>query len=234
MGARFARILNDRQKQALFWQIFRGKKRLDTAEKEQRRNLRELKRVWEANPELKGITGFADFGEVMGAATYVVPRLADQEQFDTSTAYQFAAMEVVFREAVRLGRSFGSTHFWKQTRHSLVERASKARSDALFLERAGRHHMKDENDAYALRQRGKELQRYLRKTAEKYESYAKLLANGHLDSSASVEFVQRMAGTLKDLFGKRLISTVATIASVALNRPVDRPVTPAAVRDWCL
>jgi hypothetical protein len=223
-------LLNDRQKQALFWQIFRGMKRLDTAEQEQQRNLRKLKRVWEANPKLEGTTGFADFGEVEAAMTSAAPEMADHGRVETSTAYQFAAMEVVFREAVSLGNFYGSTHFWKQIRHSYVERASKARSDALFLERAGRHHIKGENNAHALREHGKVLQKFLRKIAEKYETYAKLLADGHLDSSASVEFVRQMAGTLNDLFGKRLTSTVARIASVAL----DRAITHTEVRDWCL
>jgi hypothetical protein len=90
-----------------------------------------------------------------------------------------------------------------------------------------RVHFKNEDDAHDLRQRGKELQRYLRKTAEKYEAYSNLLADGHLDGSASIEFAQRIAGTL---FRKRMISTVATIASVVL----DRAITPVAVREWCL
>jgi hypothetical protein len=68
----------------------------------------------------------------------------------------------------------------------------------------------------------------LHKTAEKYEAYAKLLAEGHLDSSASIEFVRRMAATLKGVFGKHLISTVATIASVGLNRKITR----VNVKDW--
>jgi hypothetical protein len=73
-----------------------------------------------------------------------------------------------------------------------------------------RVHFKNEDDAHDPRQRGKELQRHLRKTAEKYLAYSNLLADGHLDGSASIEFAQRIAGTL---FRKRMISTVATIAS---------------------
>jgi hypothetical protein len=65
------------------------------------------------------------------------------------------------------------------------------------------------------------------KRAEKYEAYSNLLADGHLDGSATIEFAQRIAGTL---FGKRVISTVATIASVA----PDRAITPVAAREWCL
>jgi G:T/U-mismatch repair DNA glycosylase len=138
-------------------------------------------------------------------------------------------MEMIFRKAVSLGRYFGRLHFWTKTRHSFVEQALKARSEALFVGRVGRHHIKDQKDGYALRQRGKKLQNSLNKAAEKYEAYANLLADRHLDSIASIEFVQRMAGTLKNVFGKRLNSTVATIASVAL----DRAITPANVKDWC-
>jgi hypothetical protein len=215
--------------EVVFRQIFQAYTRLDRAKKEYRRNLRELKRAWEANPDLKRITGFADLEEAMAAVrSDVDPEIMDQARVEAST-YQFAAMEVVFRKAVSLGRYFGSPHFWTKTRHSYVEQASKARSEALFLERVGRHHIKDQNDAYTLRQCGKKLQRSLYETAEKYEAYANLLADRHLDSAASIEFVRQMAGTLKDLFGKRLNSTVATIASVAL----DRAITPANVKDWC-
>jgi hypothetical protein len=56
-----------------------------------------------------------------------------------------------------------------------------------------------------------------------------VLTDRHLDTTASIEFVQQMAETLKDVFGKRLNSTVATIASVAL----DRAITPAMAKDWC-
>jgi hypothetical protein len=194
--------------------------------------------MWETYPELKRITGFANVEEAIANERNVAAE-RDRESVETSavhengaaasTAYQFAAMEVVFREAVSLGQTFGSTQFWKQTRRSYMERALKARSDAGFLERGGRRHIKNRDDAYDLRRRGKDLQRSSRKTAEKYEAYAKLLSDGHLDSSASIEFARRMAGAMKDLFGKRLISTVATITSVAL----DRAITPAAVRDWC-
>jgi hypothetical protein len=221
--------------------------RLRTAKRQAEANLRQataqLKRTWEANPELKRITGFSDFKEVIAnttAACDLAPEIKNQEPVETSTAYQegveastayqSAAVEVVFQEAISLGQTFGSTQFWEQTRRSYVERASKARSDAAFLEQAGRHHIKNENDAHDLRKRGKELQRYLHKTAEKYEAYANLLADGHLDSSASIEFAQRIAGTLNDLFGKKMSSTVATIASVAL----DRAITSVAVREWCL
>jgi hypothetical protein len=246
-GRRLRSLLNNQQDRALFLRHVRERHRLKTAKKQAKANLRaataELKRTWETYPEFKRITGFADFEEVIAdrtAACDVAPEIKDhdpvetstgyQEGVEASTAYQFAAMEVVFRQAVSLGQTFGSTQFWKQTRQSYIERASKARSDAGFLERAGRHHINNENNAHDLRQRGKELQRYLRKTAEKYEAYANLLADGHLDSSACIEFAQRMAGTLNDLFGKRMISTVATIASVAL----DRAITPVAVREWCL
>jgi hypothetical protein len=56
-------------------------------------------------------------------------------------------------------------------------------------------HFKNEDDAHDLRQRGKELQRYVRKKGREYEAYSNLLADGHLDGSASIEFAQ-IAGTL--------------------------------------
>jgi hypothetical protein len=242
-GRALRSLLNYQQDRALFFQHFRERERSETVIKQAKANLRvaaaELKRMWETYPELKRITGFANVEEAIANERNVAAERTDRESVETSTvhekgaaastAYQFAAMEVVFREAASLGQTFGSTQYWKQTRRSYMERALKARSDAGFLERAGRRHIKNRDDAYDLRRRGKDLQRSLRKTAEKYEAYAKLLSDGHLDSSASIEFARRMAGAMKDLFGKRLISTVATITSVAL----DRAITPAAVRDWC-
>jgi hypothetical protein len=210
-------LLNDLQEQALFLYHGRQLDRVRTAKKQVSAALREatarFKKAWDANPEFKKISGFSDFEEMIaerGAACDIASDIAEFERVEPSTEFQFAAMEVVFREAVLLGQSCGSTHFWEQTRHSYIERASKARSDARFLKSAGRHHIKGESPAVALRQCGKELQRSLLKTAEKYQAYANLLAKGHLDSSASIEFVCRMAGTLNDLFGNRLISAVAT------------------------
>jgi hypothetical protein len=193
------------------------------------RTLRELKKAWEANPDLERITGFADLEEAMAAVRSDLDgEILDQAQVKAST-YQFAAMEVVFRKAVSLGRYFGSLHFGTQKRHSYLEQASKARSEAFFIGRVGRQHIKDQIDGHALRQCGEELRKSLNKTAEKYKEYANLLADRYLDITASIEFVQQMARTLKDVFGKQLNSTVATIASVAL----DRAVTLTNVKDWC-
>jgi hypothetical protein len=97
------------------------------------------------------------------------------------------------------------------------------------LKHAGGRHIDGDSDAVALRKQGKKLQRLLLNTAEQYEAYADLLTKGQLDNSASLEFVRRMSATLKDLFGKTLISTVGTIASVALNRVIS----PVTVREWC-
>jgi hypothetical protein len=210
--------------EVVFRKILQAYTRSNRAKKNQR-TLRELKRAWELNPDPRKIP---DLEEAIAAArSDVDPEIVDQAGVEASR-YQFAAMEVVFRKAVLLGRDFGSLHFGTATRHSYLEQASRARSEALSLERVGRHHIKDQKHGRALRQCGKKLQNSLNKTAERYKAYANLLADSHLDRTASIEFVRQMAGTLKDVFGKRLNSTVATIASVAL----DREITRANVKDW--
>jgi hypothetical protein len=233
-GVSMRSYLNDHQDRALF-HYYRRKihglkaiKRQALAELKQ--NTAQFRKAWAENPEFKSISGFSSFEEMIAktppdSASEVTP----PECVEPSTEFQLAAMEVVFREAMVLGRSFGSSHYREQTRRSYLERASKVRADARFLERAGRHHVSGDNGAVALRRQGKKLRGSLLNAAKEYEVYADLLAEGQLDNSASIEFVRRMAGTLKDLFGKKLISTVGTIASVAL----DRTITPVAVRDWC-
>jgi hypothetical protein len=225
--------LNNRQENALFLYYLREIHRVEAAKTHALAGLKkataQFKKAWDANPEFKSISGFSSFEEMIAKTPCdTASEITAPEYVETSTKFQLAAMEVVFREAVALGQSFGSIHHWEQTRHSYLERASKARADARFLERAGRHHINGDNSALALRKQGKKLQRSLLNTAKEYEAYANLLAEGQLDNSASIGFMRRMAGTLKDLFGKRLISTVATIASVAL----DRAITRVMARHW--
>jgi hypothetical protein len=155
-GGPLCSLLNDPQHHALFRYYSRRFKQLENARKEASANLREIrarmKRDWESNPEqLKRISGFASFADfeksLTGAAAVCddAPEIpTDQDSVEVSRAYQFAAMEVVFRKTVALGQSFSSTRVCEHIRHSYVERASKARFDAGFLERAGRHHINDE------------------------------------------------------------------------------------------
>jgi hypothetical protein len=226
--------LNDQQEKALFLYYFRKIDRLEAVKTQALADLKKVsarfEKAWRANPQFKSISGFSSFEEMIAKMPRdTASERTASEYVQTSTEFQSAAMEVVLLKAVELGQSYGSSHYWEQTRHSYLEMASKARADARFLERAGRHHIKGDNGAAALRRRGKILQRSLLNAAKEYQTYANLLAKRQLDNSASIEFVRRMAETLKNLFGKRLISTVATIASVALNRAIP----PPAVRDWC-
>jgi len=137
--------------------------------------------MWEAQSGAQGrITGFCKRrrGDRPTIAD-VTPERTDQAYVETSMvygkgvaahtrAYQFAAMRVVFREErlCRSDRLLVRAQFRKQTRQSYIERASKARSDAGFLEAAGRHHIKTKNDAARPRVSAgpKDLQRSLRKT----------------------------------------------------------------------
>jgi hypothetical protein len=108
--------------EVVFRRLLQASARATRAKKEYRRKLREVERALEANPDLKRIT----LEEPMAAVrSDVDPEIVDQTS-DEASSYQFAAMEVIFRKAVLFGRYFGSRHYWTQTRHSFVERASKA------------------------------------------------------------------------------------------------------------
>jgi len=69
------------------------------------------------------------------------------------------------------------------------------------------------------------------KAADAYSKLADLVTAGYFDEDriVAVGFVVNISQTIRNLFGSPMYGTVATIASVVLQREIKASV----VREWC-